>query len=265
MGHVSPALLTTMRWFFAVLVVLPFAMPHLKRELPALKPYLPFLFVLGSVGFAIFNNIMYLALNYTSAINVGIEQASMPLFVFMLNFALFRIKTNLLQLVGFTLTVLGVVLTISNGNPLSLISQPANFGDLIMIGAIIAYAGYSVALRNKPVIHWLSFIAILSFSALITSLFFLAFEFYQQSVIAPDWRAMSVVLYVAIFPSIIAQSLWIRGLELIGSNRGGVFINFVPVFSSIFAILILGERFQFYHALSLILVIGGIALAQPKK
>ena len=227
-------------------------------------PHLPFLFILGSTGFALFNNIMYLALNYTSAINVGIEQASMPLVVFLLNFALFRITTSWLQIFGFTLTLIGVVITITNGNPLSIFSQKINFGDLIMLVAILAYGGYSVALRNKPDIHWLSFIAILGFSAFITSLAFSAIELFQGKIILPDMRAMAIVAYIAIFPSIVSQLFWIRGLELIGSNRGGIFINFVPVFSSIFAIIILGENFHFFHAVSLILVVGGIALTQRK-
>ena len=164
-GHISPALLTTMRWLIALIILLPFALPHLKRQLPELRPHLPFLFLLGGVGFALFNNIMYLALNYTSAINVGIVQGAMPLVVFLLNFALFRIKTNGMQMIGFSLTLIGVILTITRGDPLSLFTQSINFGDLIMLIAIFAYGGYSVGLRNKPQMHWLSFITILTFSA----------------------------------------------------------------------------------------------------
>ncbi len=263
-GHVSPAMLTSLRWIFAVLVILPFALPHLKRELPQIKKHFPFLFLLGSVGFALFNNIMYLALNYTSAINIGIEQASMPLVVFLLNFALFRIKTNYLQLIGFFLTLLGVVITITKGNPLGIFNQTTNFGDLIMLVAVAAYAGYSVALKNKPELHWLSFVAVLGFSALITSAFFTSLEYYRGSLILPDWHAAGVIAYIAIFPSLVAQLFWIRGLELIGSNRGGVFINFIPVFGSAFAVILLGEQFHFFHAISICLVICGVALTQRK-
>jgi drug/metabolite transporter (DMT)-like permease len=261
-GHVSPALLTSMRWLFSVAIVLPFALPHLKKELPGLRPHLPFLFFLGSVGFAVFNNVMYLALHYTSAINVGILQGAMPLVVFVLNFALYRITTNSLKFVGFALTLMGIIITITNGNPLSIFKQSTNFGDLIMLVAIFSYGVYSVALRNKPKIHWLSFITILGCSAFITSLFFSLFEWHQGDIILPDTQAFVIIMFIVIFPSIIGQLFWIRGLELIGSNRGGIFINFVPIFSSIFAIILLGERFQFYHGLSLALVVGGVALAQ---
>ncbi len=260
--HVSPALLTSMRWFFALMIILPFAYPHLKRELPRLKPHLPFLFALGAIGFALFNNIMYLALNYTSAINVGIEQAAMPLVVFILNFIVFRIRASGLQLFGFLLTLIGVIITITNGNPVGIFNQEINFGDLIMLVAVFAYGGYSVALRNKPEIHWLNFIAILGFSAFLVSLVFAGIEWKVGKTLLPDQQAFAIVAYIALFPSIIAQLLWMRGLELIGSNRGGVFINLVPIFGSMFAIMLLGERFHLYHGLSLILVMGGVALAQ---
>ena len=263
-GHISPALLTSLRWFVAVLVVLPFAMPHLKKDLAQIKIHLLFLFLLGSVGFAIFNNIMYLALNHTSAINVGIIQGAMPLIVFILNFTIFRIKTGILQLIGFSFTLLGIIITITGGNLFELINQTINFGDFIMLFAIIAYGGYSVALRNKPDIHWLSFICVLSISAFFTSNLFTMLEYQQGNTILPDGQAMLVVLFIAIFPSLISQTFWARGLELIGSNRGGVFINFTPIFGSIFSILLLGEDFKSYHALSLILVVGGVTLAQRK-
>ncbi len=261
-GHISPALLVCLRWFFALLIILPFALPHLKRELPHLRPHLPYLFALGAIGFAFFNNIMYLALNYTSAINVGIEQAAMPLVVFLLNFALFRIRSTWLQIAGFVLTLLGVATTITNGNPFDIFNQTMNYGDLIMLVAVFAYGGYSVALKNKPEIHWMNFIAILGFSAFITSIFFALYEWNSGNIVLPDWQAMGIVAYIALFPSIIAQLLWMRGLELIGSNRGGVFINLVPIFGALFAILLLGEKFQLFHAVSMVLVIGGVALAQ---
>jgi drug/metabolite transporter (DMT)-like permease len=75
-------------------------------------------------------------------------------------------------------------------------------------------------------------------------------------------KAWSVVAYTVIFPSLVSQVLFARGVELIGSNRAGLFMNLVPIFGSFFAVLLLGEAFQVYHGLALVLVIGGIAIAQ---
>jgi len=221
-------------------------------------------FALGASGFALFNNLLYLALGHTSAVNVSIEQAAMPLVVFILNFALFRIRTTAIQAAGFLFTLIGVTIIITGGNPLGILEQNMNAGDLIMIAAVIVYGGYTVALGNKPQIHWLGFMAVLGMSAFVASLFFTLLEWLAGGLMPPDRLAMGVVVYVAVFPSIIAQLLWVRGMELIGSNRGGVFINLVPIFGSLFAVLTLGEQFRLHHGLSLALVTGGVAMAQSR-
>ena len=261
-GHISPFLLTSFRWLLAVAIVLPFALPHLKREWPIVKRNLPFLFALGTFGFAIFNNLMYLSLNYTTAINVSIVQASMPFIVFLLNFFLFAISATGLQLFGFMLTLIGVTLVTANGSLQNLIELEFNFGDIIMIIAIMTYGVYSVFLHKKPSIHWLSMISVLACAALIMSIPFAGYEIITQTAIWPDLEGIAVIVYTAIFAAIIAQICWIRGLEMLGSNAGGVFVNFVPVVGSALAIILLGEKFHLYHGLAMVLVIGGVWLAQ---
>jgi drug/metabolite transporter (DMT)-like permease len=74
-----------------------------------------------------------------------------------------------------------------------------------------------------------------------------------------------VMLYVAIFPSCLAQLFFLRGVDLIGPGRAGVFINLVPVFAAVLGVGLLGEPFGWYHAVALALVIGGIWLAQSAQ
>jgi len=261
-GHISPFILTSSRWLLAMAIVYPFAIPHLKKDWQKIKPHFWFLVFLGTIGFTIFNNLMYSALVHTSAINVAIVQASMPLSVFALNFLLYKLRATNLQMMGFSLTLIGVIIVASRGDLQSLLQLDFNFGDLLMLIAILTYGVYSVLLKNKPDIHWLSFITILGTSALITSLLFSFWEVQNGSAIFPDIQGWMVIVYTAIFPSILSQVFWMRGLELIGSNRGGVFINIVPIFGSGLAILLLGEQFHLYHAIALVLVIGGVWLAQ---
>ena len=78
----------------------------------------------------------------------------------------------------------------------------------------------------------------------------------------PDARGWSVIFYTAIFPSILAQIFYVRGVELIGANRAGLFVNLVPVFGTLLSVALLGEKFRIYHAVALALVLGGIALAE---
>lgn len=264
-GHISPFLLTWLRWVGACLILIIISRNHIRRDFDKIKKHWVFLFLLGAFGFAIFNGLMYLALNHTSAINVAIEQASMPLIVFVLNYLLFKTKVTAYQVVGFIITLIGVAVTVTRGNIFGLGDQPLNIGDIIMIIAIMVYGIYSVLLKSKPDIHALSFLCVLGFAALITTSFFVVYEYYSNNLLLPDTQGWGVVLYAAIFPSVLAQLFWILGLEQIGSNRGGLFINLVPIFGAVLAVLILGEQFQTYHAAGLILVLGGITFAQKQS
>ena len=263
-GHISPFLLTSLRWVLASMILLPFAIAVLRRDAPVIRANLPYLVVVGTLGFTLYNNMLYLALNYTTAINVAIEQASMPLIVFLANFLFLSIRTTWLQIVGFLLTLVGVVLTVTRGNPFGIADTPVNRGDLLMLAGVVAYGLYSVALARKPAIHWLSFITVLSVVATLTSLPFTIWEWQAGRLIPPDLQGWLTTLYIVIFPAIIAQVCWVRGLELIGSNRGGVFINMVPIFASGLAVLLLGEQFHLSHAAALALVVAGVWMSQKQ-
>jgi drug/metabolite transporter (DMT)-like permease len=263
-GHISPFLLTTLRWVVALALLLVISRTHLRRDLPAIRANWRFLFLMGALGFTCFNAMFYLALNYTSAINVAIEQSSMPLMVFLLNFLFFGIRVTLMQVLGFLITVVGVAITATHGNLLAIASTEINFGDALMIFAIMLYGAYSVGLARRPPMHLLSFLTALSLAAFVSSLPFAAWEIAANRVIWPDMQGWLVTLFTALGPAILAQLFWARGLEIIGSNRGGIFINIVPVFAAVLAVVLLGERFHAYHAAAIALVFAGVTLSQRK-
>ncbi|MBW2941025.1 DMT family transporter [Zhongshania sp. CAU 1632] len=261
-GHVSPMLLTTLRWLFAVVFIAPFALVKVREQWQIIRENMLMLFLFGAFGFAGFNALFYHALNYTSAINVTIEQSIMPLIVFFGNFLLFKLKPSALQLVGFSLTLFGVAITVSHGDLSRLLLLNLNRGDALMMLAALLYGAYTVTLRYKPALHWQAMIFVLAVSALLSSLLLAYFEYQSGKMLFPDLHGMGVVLYIAIFPSLLAQSLYIRGVEMVGGNRANLFINLVPVFGSILAVLILGEVLHAYHIVALLLVVAGILLAE---
>ena len=101
--------------------------------------------------------------------------------------------------------------------------------------------------------------------ALISSFPLLAFEIITGEVQWPTAQGWVVVALVALLPSFIAQIFFIQGVGLIGPGRAGLFINLVPVFSAVLAVLILNENFQWFHGMALVLVLGGIAVAELGK
>ncbi|MDO6462036.1 DMT family transporter [Granulosicoccaceae sp. 1_MG-2023] len=261
-GEVSVIALTFFRWVGALLLVLPFARKPLMRDLPQVKKHFLLLFGLGAVGFTGFNLTMYWALTYTSVVNVVIEQAAIPVLIMLFNFVAFRLRVRLLQIVGLIMALAGVVLTVTGGRPGLLLQGQVNIGDAIMMLAALCYAVYSIGLRWRPAMHWLSFLTVLVFAAaLVSGVFWLA-EVWRSGVVWPSGKGLWLVAYVAFFPSLLSQLFFARGVDLIGANRAGLFINLVPIFGSLLAILLLGERFHWYHAAGLLLVIGGIFLAE---
>lgn len=258
----EPFTLTFLRWFLVAVVILPFAWKPLRKDRAVIeKRWLFFLIVCG-FAMGLFNLLMFLALNYTTAINVSIEQASMPLFIILANFVVLSQRVSFLQMVGVSLSILGVLLTSTNGAPLKLIENGLNKGDAIMLVACFFYATYTFGLGWKPKVHWLSFIWLIAVGACLISLPFALYELSTVSMSMPvpsDWL---ILLFIVIVPSIICQLSFARGVELLGGNRAGLFINLVPLFGSLLAVLVIGEQFQWFHAVGMIMVVGGIMLAE---
>ena len=264
-GHVSPMVLAFLRWSIAWAVLMLIALPQLRRDWQKIRPHLPVLFAYGMTGFAGFNIALYSALQHTSTINVTIEQAAIPLLIFIGNFVFFRTKVSALQLIGFSLTLIGVLVVASAGSVERLANLQFNRGDILMGVAGILYAGYSIALRYRPDVHWKSFMVVMAFSAMMTSLPFAIWELNGATGTVPDTHGWLIVTYTAVFPSILSQVFYIRGISLIGPNRAGLFINLIPVLGTLLAIVLLGEIFGWHHAVAMLLVVGGIMIAESRR
>lgn len=262
-GEVSPLLLTWFRWTIAAVVMTVLARRHILEDWPVIRSRLPYLALMGALGFTVFNGLLYTGLTTTTAINATIIQAAMPMFIFGLNFALFRTAARPLQVVGYALTLSGVAVAAGQGSLAALADLALVPGDVLIIAASVIYASYTVALARKPALHWQSFLASLLVTASLAALPLVALEAATAAFVLPTTPvAWAVIAYTAIFPSILAQAFFIRGNEILGSNTAGLFLNLIPIMGALLSVLLLGERFQLFHATSLVLVLGGIAMAQ---
>ena len=265
-GHVTPMMLTFSRWLVAFIVLLFFARHHLRHDWQLIKRCLPYLLVMGFIGFALFNGLMYFAAASIPAIHIAIELAAIPLIIFVINLVLFKSPLKILHIIGFSISVIGVLLTISRGDFNQLNMNTLNFGDLLMLLACGVYALYSVLLFKKPAIHWLSLTTALTAGGLIGSTLLLIGELSLGiNSFNISLQGVGVIIYAAIFPSIMAQAAYIEGNAKLGANIAGLYINLVPILGMLLAVLILNETLHFYHAVSLILVLGGIYIAQRKS
>jgi len=265
--HIDPYLLLVGRWLGATLIVLTIGIPHIRRDWSKIRPALPILSLYGILGFATFNILMYKSAYFTAGVNASIEQAAIPVVVLLANFMVFRVRAKLLQVIGLLLTVAGVIWVATHGEPQRILALDVNIGDGMVLIACILYAAYSLTLKYRPDIHWLSFILVTATAALVTSLVFVlaiggGFEKLITEIPQTTLLGWGCVLYVMIFPSIVAQLCYARGVELVGPNRASIFINLLPVFGTILSVLILGESFETYHVVASALVVAGIMLAE---
>ncbi len=264
-GYVSPMILTLGRWSIAVVFMWAISLREVRQDWPAIKTKLTYLLLMGMAGFTLFNVLFYSAAAHTSGINISIEQAAIPLFIFIGNLLVFRIKTTPRQMLGFAVSIIGVVLTVTGGNVFDILDAGLNFGDFLMLVAIIIYAGYSIGLKSRPVMHWKSFFTVMVTAAFVTSVPFALWEISQGSAIYPlSARGFLIVLYAALLPSIISQIFFLLAVEKLGANLSGLYINLVPIFGTFLAIVILGEPLRWHHAVALVLVVGGIIYAQTE-
>lgn len=264
-GHVSPMLLTNLRWVIATALLLAIGTGQLRRDWGVLRPKLGFVIVLGALGFAAFNLLFYAAANYTEAINISLVQAGIPAVIFILSFVIFRLTASKAQLLGFVLSLAGVAIAASRGDLSNLLQLALNRGDLLMLIAISLYGGYAVALRYKPEVHWQSLMIVMAMASLFVTTPFAVWEWQSGAMIMPDLQGWLIILYTAIFPAILAQVFFMGGVEIIGANRAGLFVNLVPVAGTILSVLVIGEVLYGYHAVALLLVICGIVLAESSS
>ena len=264
-GQVSPMMLVTLRWLGTLVLVAFVAREQVRRDWQVLRRHLVFLSIMGALGFTAFNGVFYVAAHYTTAVNVGIIQGAIPIFVLIGAFAAYRTKVTGLQLAGVVVTMVGVAIVASGGDLALLATLAVNRGDLLMLAAAGLNAGYTVALFRRPPVSSLALFAVMAAAAFAASL---PLSLAEAALGQSQWPTASgwlVVFLVVLFPSFLAQTFFIQSVALIGPGRAGVFVNLVPLFASILAVTVLGESFQVYHAVALCLVLGGIWLSERGK
>jgi drug/metabolite transporter (DMT)-like permease len=266
-GNIDPYALMVLRWAGAALLVLPFATNPIRRDWPTIRAKWWLYLVYGAVGYATFNALCYVAAHYTSGFNIGLDQVTINIFVMLLSFVFFRTRVRPLQLIGVAITIVGVALTASHGDLRRVLALDINFGDLLVIAASLAYAVYSIALRWRPQTDWRSFLLATFIGATLASLVFAATTGGGLAHVAASIPAITplgwvIAAYTMVLPSIISQMFYVRGVELIGPNRASLFINLIPLFGALGAVLILGEKLETFHLIAGGLVIAGIVLAE---
>jgi drug/metabolite transporter (DMT)-like permease len=264
-GEISPMALTCLRWVIVVVILVPTMGSQVLSQWPALLPRWRLILFMGVFGFTGFNALFYAAAHHTTAVNLTIIQGAIPVLVLLGTVLLFNARIGLLQVLGMAVTMGGVALVAAKGDLDVLRALALNVGDVWMLLACVFYASYTLGLRNRPLVPGFVFFTAMAVVAFLTSVPLLIYEIAAGAVQWPTLKGWLVLLYVGLMPSLLSQILYMRGVELIGPGRAGLFVNLVPVFGALLAVVVLGEPFALYHALGLALVLGGIWLAERRR
>jgi drug/metabolite transporter (DMT)-like permease len=263
--EISPLSLAFLRWASASLIVLPLSLSSLRKDWRDIVNGWRILLLLSLLGISLFNTILYFSAHSTAATNIALIQTTMPVFVVMLSYVLFAQAITRGMLVGVILAVSGAAFVILKGQLLTLRLLHFAVGDLSMVFAAFIYALYSVLLPKAPRLHPLSFLAV---TFVLGTLILLPFFVWERTLLPPivfSPKLNLLIVYVAVFPSILAYLFWNHGVAVIGSNTTGLFACFIPVFTPVIASLFLHETLHAYHAVGLVMIILGVVLVHTAK
>ncbi len=257
---IPPVGLAFWRWTIAFLILLPFAWRQAVRDGPAVMRAWKIILLISFFGIACFNTMLYQAVHTIPAINAALIQSAMPAFIILVSLILFRERVTAIQVLGTILCMIGAAIVVLRGDLGALLSLSIAQGDVIMIAAVILYALYSVLLRRKPDVHPFS---ILLYTFGLGVLMLLPIYIWEHHAVGPvptRPEALLAIGYVAAFPGVVAYFCWNYGVATIGPNRTGLFINLIPIFATVLAIVWLGESPRGFHALGMAAIFGGMIL-----
>jgi hypothetical protein len=262
-GSVSPITLSAVRWGLAALLLLPLGWRVFKPESALWQNKKRFL-LLGLFGVGSYNVLLYLALQTSTAINVTLIGASMPIWMLFIGAVFYQTKPNLLQLIGAIVSLLGVAIVLTRGELATLLSMQMVTGDLLIMMATILWAFYSWMLSRPGVSTerqwpWADFLMAQVLVGLLWTGFFDGFEIAMgHAYLDLNLWTGSLILFVAVGPSLIAYRCWGMGVNGAGPTVAAFFANFIPLFTAILSAAMLGEPPQLFHGVAFALIVAGI-------
>lgn len=263
---IPPIILSYFRWIIALIFFLPIAWKSFKNDWQQIRKHWIIVVVLGLTGIATFNTLVYIALHYTTAINASLMNSTTPIVIFLLSVLFIKEKLTKKQIIGALLSLVGVLFIISRGSLTLITSFSFNSGDLIMLFAVLCWSVYSLLVKqfSTKLPGNSTFLTSIIVGIIALTPFFL-FE-WSMEYTAINWSITTVlaILYIGIFASIVAFLSWNEGVVRLGASKAGIFLNFIPLFATIFAVIFIGETLQLSQLFGAIFVITGVYLATKK-
>ena len=263
--EIPPLTLNVLRWLSVWLILMPFTYKEIYNNISYVKKNWLIISFMGLITISTFNSVVYFALNHTQVINAVLVLAAIPAATIIFSSFMNIEKTNIFQLLGLFLSIIGIGSIISSGDIQKIISLNFNKGDVWMLVCVITWSSYSTLLKkNKFKFSQFTLIQLMVSAGL---LFLIPQLFYEKSIgleVNFNKAFFIILFYVVVFPAIAAYYCWQKGVEIIGPNRASMFIQLMPLFSAVMAIIIFNEKFELYHFAGAAFIVSGIYLSNKK-
>jgi drug/metabolite transporter (DMT)-like permease len=263
--QIPPLTLNVFRWVSVWIILTPFTYKEIYNNLPIIKKHWFIISFMGVITISTFNSVVYFALNYTQVINAVLVLAAIPAATIVLSALMNIEKTNIFQILGLFLSIIGIGSIISNGDIQKIISLNFNKGDLWMLVCVFTWSLYSTLLKKYK--FKFSQFSLIQLMVSVGVLFLIPQFFYEKSIgleVNFNKAFFLILFYVVVFPAIAAYYCWQKGIEIIGPNRASMFIQLMPLFSAVMAIIIFKEKFELYHFTGAAFIVLGIYLSNKK-
>jgi drug/metabolite transporter (DMT)-like permease len=260
--YIPPYSLSFLRFIFAIIVMM-FLLKQRKEKFVVEKRHIPIFLFTGLVGMFGYHVLFFSALQYTTAINSSILAAMNPIVTALIGFLFAKQKISKQMLLGIIISFIGVLLTITSGRLSVLKELQFNHGDILMFMAVISWAAYGVFSKSKG--QGIPPIMLTFYSFVVCDIALIPFVIYEkpwQWLPAVPVSAYMAVLYMSIFASVIGYLVQQISIREIGPARTAIFINLVPIFSIILAVLVLHEKLEVIKLFTALIIIAGVFLCQ---
>lgn len=264
-GDIPPLSLSFWRWVIAFLVLLPFALKHMRRDLPLYRQHKNKIIAVSLIGVASFNTLVYMGLHHTTTTNALLLNSCIPILIMLFGVLFYRQKLSAAQIIGLVLSLIGVLAIILHGKWVNLLALQFNSGDLTVFAAMVCWALYTLWMKTMPSeINRIGLMGIQMAIAVAALLPLWLWEMASGARISLHTSSLLGLAYVGILPSVVAYLLYTMAVEKVGPVRTGLSIHLMPVFGVILSVLFLNETPQLYHLIGIVLIAAGLVLSNRK-
>ena len=263
--EVPPLTLNFLRWVSVWFILIPFTYKEIYKNLNYIKKNWIVISFMGVITISTFNSVVYLALTYTQVINAVLVLAAIPAVTIIISSLMKVDKTNIFQLVGLFLSIIGIGAIISNADLNKIFSLNFNKGDLWMLVCVLSWSLYSTLLKKHN--FKFSQFTLIQLMVTVGIIFLIPQFFYEKSIdleVNFNKAFFAILFYVVIFPALAAYYCWQKGVEIVGPNRATMFIQLMPLLSALLAIIIFREKLELYHFIGASFILAGIYLSNRR-